>query len=261
MRSSLSIRPRNDAERSLREADEQEIDALSGGARIRYLRRIDRTLGLVREIVPPPASVVEIGCAQGNMSLLLAEAGYSTIAIDLRPSYLEYSRLKWERGCVRWVAGNAEALPLPDRSVDVALVAELLEHCAYPERALREARRVTKVGGLVLVTTPNGAYFRSRLPGYEETRRHASDLAIAQFEPDADGHVLLFRPDELRTLMTACGLPDPRREFYGSVFLSDRVAGRLPAAVADRLDDAVHRVPFLAERLSLGLCYSALRTT
>jgi demethylmenaquinone methyltransferase / 2-methoxy-6-polyprenyl-1,4-benzoquinol methylase len=51
---------------------------------------------------------------------------------------------------LRWVCSNAEALPLPDRSVDVYTVAFGLRNVTDIPQALREARRVLKPGGQFL---------------------------------------------------------------------------------------------------------------
>lgn len=48
---------------------------------------------------------------------------------------------------VSWVCGNAEALPLPDRSIDAYTIAFGLRNVTHIDLALAEARRVLKPGG------------------------------------------------------------------------------------------------------------------
>lgn len=48
---------------------------------------------------------------------------------------------------LKWVCGNAEALPLPDNSVDLYTIAFGLRNVTSPEKALAEAYRVLKPGG------------------------------------------------------------------------------------------------------------------
>jgi 2-polyprenyl-3-methyl-5-hydroxy-6-metoxy-1,4-benzoquinol methylase len=64
-----------------------------------YLRRI----GLMQEFCrcsQGVTRVLDLGCAQGNLALLLAEEGYSCCAVDLRPEFLAYAGLKYERGAL-----------------------------------------------------------------------------------------------------------------------------------------------------------------
>jgi len=49
--------------------------------------------------------------------------------------------------------GSVEALPVDDRSFDVVLCNQVLEHCDDPARAVRELSRVTAPGGRVLAST------------------------------------------------------------------------------------------------------------
>ncbi|HZR91628.1 MAG TPA: class I SAM-dependent methyltransferase [Gaiellaceae bacterium] len=51
------------------------------------------------------------------------------------------------------VLGPVEDLPLEDESFDVVLCTQVLEHCADPDRAVRELWRVTAPGGAVLAST------------------------------------------------------------------------------------------------------------
>jgi SAM-dependent methyltransferase len=52
------------------------------------------------------------------------------------------------------VVGSALDLPFPDQSFDTVVSTEVLEHVPDPLRALTEMRRVLKVGGMLVLTTP-----------------------------------------------------------------------------------------------------------
>ena len=49
--------------------------------------------------------------------------------------------------------GTVEDIPVDDAAFDVVLCTQVLEHCADPDRAVRELRRVTAPGGRVLAST------------------------------------------------------------------------------------------------------------
>jgi SAM-dependent methyltransferase len=52
------------------------------------------------------------------------------------------------------VVGSAYEIPFPDNTFDSIVCTQVFEHLAYPERAVKEIRRVLKKGGCVLVTVP-----------------------------------------------------------------------------------------------------------
>ena len=52
------------------------------------------------------------------------------------------------------VIGSAEAIPLPDNSVDSILCTQVFEHLPHPHVAIRELFRVLKSGGTCLFTVP-----------------------------------------------------------------------------------------------------------
>ena len=53
------------------------------------------------------------------------------------------------------MAGDACLLPFSDATFDIVISSECIEHTLDPYRAVSEIKRVTKVGGLFVVTTPN----------------------------------------------------------------------------------------------------------
>jgi SAM-dependent methyltransferase len=73
----------------------------------------------------------------------------------LDPAVTEYVGIDREGPLSRpTVVGSAESLPFPDQSFDVVLSTQVLEHLPDPERALREAVRVLKRGGRMILTVP-----------------------------------------------------------------------------------------------------------
>jgi len=64
---------------------------------------------------------------------------------------------------IRQVDLNCEALPFAEASFDLVTCSEVLEHLENYRQLLREAARVLKPGGLLIVTTPNVLNMQSRL--------------------------------------------------------------------------------------------------
>ncbi|MGH8983768.1 MAG: class I SAM-dependent methyltransferase [Acidimicrobiia bacterium] len=116
-----------------------------GGAAL--TRRLIRSLG-----VGPDDTVADVACGLGASSLQLArEAGCRVVGIDLSPDSVEAARRAAQAealdGSVRFLVGDAEALPLGDASVDGVLCECSL--CTFPDKrsATAELGRVLKPGG------------------------------------------------------------------------------------------------------------------
>ncbi len=72
---------------------------------------------------------------------------------------------------------------------------EIIEHVAHPLELLGHLKNFLEPGGRLMLTTPNGSYFRNKLPTYSEVQDF-SELETRQFMPDVEGH--LFSVDATR---------------------------------------------------------------
>src|SRR5256714_560679 len=169
-----------------------------------YENRKRETLLLLTEVLPAGARVLDIAAAQGNFSLALAELGFDVTWNDLRAELADYVRLKYERGQIDYAAGNAFELSFPSL-FDAVLITEVIEHVAHPDDFLAKAAALVRPGGYIVMTTPNGGYFKNRLPKFFECADPAVFEAM-QFNPNADGHIFLLHQDEIEPLAKRAGL-------------------------------------------------------
>lgn len=97
--------------------------------------------------------VLDLGCGPGHTALAFAGRGARVVAVDLAEAMLEEGRrLASERGLdVRFEQADVEALPLEDAAYDIATSRFSAHHYPRPELALREAARVLRPGGCLLL--------------------------------------------------------------------------------------------------------------
>ena len=177
-----------------------------------YENRRAVTLDLLSDVLDPGATVLDVAAAQGNFSLTLAERGYRVTWNDLRTELVDYVRLKHETGEVNFAPGNALELRF-EHLFDAVLITEVIEHVAHPDQFLRYVGALVRPGGYVIMTTPNGAYVRNKLPKFSECG-DPGQFEAAQFRPDSDGHIFLLHPDEIPLLAAHAGLEIDRSALF-----------------------------------------------
>jgi 2-polyprenyl-3-methyl-5-hydroxy-6-metoxy-1,4-benzoquinol methylase len=100
------------------------------------------------------AVVLDFGCADGAISQRYLECGAAkVIGVDINPREIERARTKHTDPRLEFHVSTTTTLPLPDQSVDVIISYDVFEHVEYPEKILRELKRVLRPGGQILIGT------------------------------------------------------------------------------------------------------------
>ncbi len=216
-----------------------------------YDRRRRATFRLLTEVLPPGARILDVAAAQGNFSIALAEMGYEVTWNDMRTELADYVRLKQESGTIHFAPGNAFTIKLPVL-FDGVLITEVIEHTAHPDQLLTRAAQLVRPGGYVVMTTPNGAYFRNQMPKFSES----SDPAVyesVQFKPDTDGHIFLLHPEEIASLAARAGLVLEKLKLSSNPLTSGHVKTefllrRLPRSLITGIEHLTGQLPLRLTR-------------
>jgi ArsR family transcriptional regulator len=100
-------------------------------------------------------TVADIGCGEGDLTMLLARFVKRVVAVDISAQMLRVVQERSaEAGVARRVAvekGDLEKLPLDTGSIDSAFVSQVLHHAARPGKGLTEAARILKPGGRLIL--------------------------------------------------------------------------------------------------------------
>lgn len=177
---------------------------LSMGIDQRWRRRVVRAAGDLRG-----ARVLDLCCGTGDLSWLFARSGAQVVGADFTMEMVQRAPAKApaetsaDQGGVTFVQGDAQALPAPDGTFDVASVAFGIRNVLDPERCLQEMKRVLRPGGkaLVLEFPPPGRspvaqgfklYFKHVLPrigglvsGDRDAYRYLPRTVLAWPKPEA----------------------------------------------------------------------------
>jgi 2-polyprenyl-6-hydroxyphenyl methylase/3-demethylubiquinone-9 3-methyltransferase len=216
-----------------------------------YNHRRQQILRLITERLAPGARILDVAAAQGNFSLTLAEMGYLVTWNDLREDLADYVRLKQARGSIDFAPGNAFELDFP-APFEAVLIAEIIEHVAHPDEFLRKAAQLVKPGGYIVMTTPNGAYFRNPLPKFSDCA-NPSVFEATQFKPNGDGHIFLIHPDEIKPLAAQAGLEVEEIALFNNPLTNgfmklEHVLRLVPQGLINCLESATQHLPAPARR-------------
>jgi len=198
----------------------EEVRLQQGPYRLEY----ERTREILSRVLPsPPAAIVDVGGAAGAYSFWLASAGYAVHLVDGSNRLVAEAKRRNAGAAHRLASatiGDARALPQRDAVADAVLVMGPLYHLPEEEDrigALREALRVVKPGGTVIVaaisryaSALDGLIRRLALdPSFKRIRdrdlmdgQHRNETDVNQYFTTA----FLHRPEDLAAEMHRAGL-------------------------------------------------------
>lgn len=132
--------------------EEKRLDSRHGQVEYRISMKYIHEY-IPRDLAKEDVKILEIGAGTGKYSVALAKEGYDVTAVELVKYNLGI--LKSKGSSVKAMQGNALNLKkLADNTFDVTLLFGPMYHLFGQEdkkKALSEARRVTKPGGVILV--------------------------------------------------------------------------------------------------------------
>ena len=107
---------------------------------------------LLEHLPPAPATVADLGCGTGTLSVLLAQEGYDVRGVDLSPAMVERARAKADDvPGATFAVGDASAPDLPAGFFDAVLSRHVLWALPDPAAGLRRWCDLLAPGGRLLL--------------------------------------------------------------------------------------------------------------
>ncbi len=153
---------------------ERYLPNISGEIQLEHLHRY----AFARELVAD-RRVIDIACGEGYGSKYLGETAKSVLGVDVDQDAIAHAIKRYSSEKVRFSVGDASCIPAPDKSADVVVSFETIEHISDPSDLVREANRTLCDGGLFIVSTPNPIEY-TIIPEYDNPF-HINELRVGKF--------------------------------------------------------------------------------
>lgn len=167
-----------------RRTQEQYFNLIAGRLGKNYCPgRSWEAIGHLALRLTPAIDIADLGAGEGLLSQLLAHRASQVWCIDNSPRMVEVgTELAKKNGLANlaYKLGDIEKVPLPDKSVDLAILSQALHHAQRPAAAVGEAFRILRPGGQLLVLDLNEHTFEKARElyadvwlGFKESALHA----------------------------------------------------------------------------------------
>jgi SAM-dependent methyltransferase len=160
-------------------------------------------------------TILDAGCGSGYGTVELGPAA-SIVALDLSADAVTHASHTFSRPGVHFLQGTCEALPFADGSFDLLVAFEVIEHIEGWREMLAEARRVLRPAGILLVSTPNRAYYAESRAAAGPNPYHVHEFEYLEFESALKAefpHVHLWSQNRSEAMVfvplsSSCGVLD-----------------------------------------------------
>jgi len=148
------VNPRPTKEELVRlySSDNNKLWDLDGYMHNSKIEKFKNGLEIIHKFTQSRGKILDIGCSTGLFLNMAKKSGWETYGIDINEKAIEYAKTKYN---LNVKAQDLETSNFPSNYFDVVTLFDSIEHMPNPLFALREAYRILKPNGLLLITTPN----------------------------------------------------------------------------------------------------------
>jgi ubiquinone/menaquinone biosynthesis C-methylase UbiE len=139
--------------------------------------------------------VLDVACGTGYGTELISKTADLVVGVDVSRDALTYAMNHYGKTHIGFVLADARNLPFQGSAFDTVVSFETIEHLIHPEVFLQEIRSILKLGGKLIVSTPN--------------RKITTSI---KGKPANPFHLNEFYADEFSQLL---GIFSPKMQFYG----------------------------------------------
>jgi len=138
----------------------------------------------------PNGQILDVGCGKGDYLASLRQLGWQVKGIEINPHAVQYARQELNLDILQASFLDND---FPAAQFEVVSMWWYLEHVPNPLEVLREARRVIKPQGRLIIGVPNWSSLEAKL------------FRSAWYHLDSPRHFYLFTPQTLEAMLIKAG--------------------------------------------------------
>jgi len=182
---------------------ERLIPGQFGRTAIEHLHRYALAVNLVKG-----KNVLDIACGEGYGSFLLSKFATHVTGIDISNEVIQHAINEYKKSNIEFITGSACEIPVLDKSFDVIVSFETIEHLLDHEKMISEMFRVLKDDGVILISTPEKSMYSEKVNF--SNKFHLKELYLDDFK-----NILQSRFKFVDVYF--------QKYFCGSIFISEKV--------------------------------------
>ena len=142
----------------------------------------DRRLALISKYAPlDDKRILDVGCGLGTYVKKMRDFSEEVYGVDVDPKKVAEA----SQTLPNIQLAPAEKLPFPDSFFDVVLLHEVIEHVEDDRQAIREAHRVLRGGGRIVIFAPNRLYPLETHGIFWREKYHFGNIPLVNYLPDS----------------------------------------------------------------------------
>ena len=167
---------------------ERFMPSLAGDIRLEHFHRYHWCCSLASG-----KRVLDIASGEGYGSNLLAKVASKVIGVDISPEAVAHAKATYaDTQHLSFIEGSAALIPLPDKSVDLVVSFETIEHHTQHEEMISEIRRVLTDDGLLVISSPNKKIYSDQAGG-NHNHFHVKELYFSELDELLANHFASIR--------------------------------------------------------------------
>lgn len=151
------------------------VPGVHGNIELEHLHRYLQACEIAEDKI-----VLDIASGEGYGSFMLSDKAAMVTGVDISGEAVSHARAKYRRSNLGYLVGTCTDIPLPDRSVDLVVSFETIEHHDEHEAMMLEIKRVLRPNGSLLISSPDK--FRYSIEPNHTNPFHVKELFGNEFK-------------------------------------------------------------------------------
>ncbi len=173
--------------------------------RIWHTKKLKTVLSLIEGTHIYPKNILDVGCASGWFlsKVKLQYPKSKCIGVDIYKKAIDYGKKRYKS--LKLIHSDGHNLPFADKSFDLVICTEVLEHVEFPEKVLQEIGRVLNPNGIAVVEMDSGNFLFKTIWHWWTNMRHGVWR---------DSHIHTFNTENLEKVIRTNGFSIVHKKIF-----------------------------------------------